>query len=274
MTETAEVRRRRHRRALILLRPVPGTSPIHRLWAGTKLVTVAIVAVLLTLYPGWPSLILVAALALVSARIAGVPRGALPSIPLWLSIFLLAGALISAANAGAPYIALGSISLGLGGLLSFLQIITLAAVMASVCALVSWTAHVSEVAPAVNTLARPLRILRLPVTEWTTTLSLALRAFPLLLNEFRTLAAARRLRPPRPHRNWLQRRTDTSNVLLEILATALSAAARRADEMGDAITARGGTGQITATRTRPHTRDAVAILTVLAIAALAIVLQS
>ena len=30
----------RQSRPVVLLRPVPGTSPIHELWAGTKLVLI------------------------------------------------------------------------------------------------------------------------------------------------------------------------------------------------------------------------------------------
>ena len=41
------------RRPVVLLRPVPGTSPVHELWAGTKLLAVFGISVLLTFYPGW-----------------------------------------------------------------------------------------------------------------------------------------------------------------------------------------------------------------------------
>ena len=41
----------RQRRPVALLRPVPGPSPIHNLWAGTKLIAVFVVSVLLTFYP-------------------------------------------------------------------------------------------------------------------------------------------------------------------------------------------------------------------------------
>ena len=37
----------------MLLRPVPGRTVIHDLWAGTKLLVVAGIGVLLTFYPGW-----------------------------------------------------------------------------------------------------------------------------------------------------------------------------------------------------------------------------
>ena len=41
------------RAPVVLLRPVPGTSAIHDLWAGTKLLAVGAISVLLTFYPGW-----------------------------------------------------------------------------------------------------------------------------------------------------------------------------------------------------------------------------
>jgi len=43
----------RQRALVVLLRPVPGDTVIHRLWAGTKLIAVAGIGVLLTFYPGW-----------------------------------------------------------------------------------------------------------------------------------------------------------------------------------------------------------------------------
>ena len=38
----------RQRALVVLLRPVPGDTVIHRLWAGTKLIAVAGIGVLLT----------------------------------------------------------------------------------------------------------------------------------------------------------------------------------------------------------------------------------
>ncbi|MEO8815112.1 MAG: energy-coupling factor transporter transmembrane protein EcfT, partial [Mycobacterium sp.] len=51
--ETDTVAAGRVPRPVVLLRPVPGTSAVHRLWAGTKLIVVFGISVLLTFYPGW-----------------------------------------------------------------------------------------------------------------------------------------------------------------------------------------------------------------------------
>ena len=72
---------RRPTRSMVLLRPVPGNSAVHDLWAGTKLLAVGGISILLTFSPGWITIGLLAALLLTAARIAHIPRGALPSVP-------------------------------------------------------------------------------------------------------------------------------------------------------------------------------------------------
>ena len=95
-------------RPVVLLRPVPGDSAMHRLWAGTKLIVVFGISVLLTFYPGWATIGAVALLVFGAARIARIPRGALPSVPRWLWVLLLIGGGTAAMSGGDPA--------GLGGL--------------------------------------------------------------------------------------------------------------------------------------------------------------
>ncbi|WP_020389735.1 energy-coupling factor transporter transmembrane component T family protein [Kribbella catacumbae] len=271
--QTLPKRTRRRTRPLVLLRPVPGNSPVHRLWAGTKLIVVAVFSVLFAFFPGWGTIALVMVFVLVVARLAVVPRGALPTMPRSLWILLVFGAVTAAPGGGGPTFDVGSTSIGLGGLLGYLQVIMLAVALMGVCALVSWTTNVSEIAPAVSKLGRPFKALRLPVDDWVVTLGLTLRAFPMLSQEFRVLGAARRLRP-RPdattrRERWRRRSTE----LIDMLATAMTVSLRRADEMGDAITARGGSGQISALPSRPGTADAVAMAVVLGVCALSFVVQ-
>lgn len=179
----------------MLLIPVPGSSVIHDLWAGTKLLVVFGISVLLTFYPGWVTIGMMAALVLAAARIAHIPRGALPSVPRWLWIVLAIGFLTAALAGGTPVVAVGGVQLGLGGALHFLRITALSVVLLALGAMVSWTTNVAEISPAVATLGRPFRVLRIPVDEWAVALALALRAFPMLIDEFQVLYAARRLRP-------------------------------------------------------------------------------
>ncbi len=261
----------RQRRPVTLLRPVPGPSPIHDLWAGTKLIAVFAISVLLTFYPDWVPLALLSVLILVTARLARVPFGALPSVPWWFWVLMAVGGITAALGAGDPVVDIGGRHVGLGGLLSFTRVTIVALVLLGVCMLVSWTTNTADIAPALARLGRPLKIFRLPVDDWAATTALALRSFPMLLDEFRLLLAARRLRP-KPH--VATRRTRRwSYEVIDMMTAGITVALRRGDEMGDAITARGGTGQIAAAPSGPKARDWLALSIVAAVCALALGLQ-
>jgi energy-coupling factor transport system permease protein len=263
----------RQRKPVVLLRPVPGNSVVHELWAGMKLIVVAGIGLLLTFYPGWVPIGFVAALVLVAARLARIPRGVLPSVPRWLWLLVILGGVTATFAGGSPVIDFGSVEVGLGGLLNFLRITVLSIVLLGLGAMVSWTTNVAEIAPAVATLGRPLRLLRIPVDDWAVTLALALRAFPMLIDEFRVLYAARRLRPKLVPATRRARRRRWALEIIDLLAAAITVALRRADEMGDAITARGGAGQISAAASRPKRIDWVALSIVVVVCAVALALE-
>jgi energy-coupling factor transport system permease protein len=247
-------------RSLVLLRPVPGRSVIHDLWAGTKLVSALVISLLLANLPGWGPIALTATLLITAAWLAHIPRGVLPSVPRWLWIGLLLGGATAALAGGSPFVEVGPFTVGLGGLLEVLRFTALTGVLLGLGGIISWTTNVADIAPAVAVLGRPLRLLRVPIDEWAVAIALAMRAFPMLLDEFRILYAARRLRPK--HEKplaWRGRLRQWGTEVIDLLAAALTVALRRADEMGDAITARGGTGQISANPSRPKPRDWVAL---------------
>ncbi|MGD9622525.1 MAG: CbiQ family ECF transporter T component [Mycolicibacterium sp.] len=269
---TAASSPRKQPRQVVLLRPVPGQTVIHDLWAGSKLLIVAGIGVLLTFYPGWVPIGAVALMIFAATVLARIPRGVLPTVPRWLWLLLALGALTATFAGGSPVIGVGSAEIGLGGLLNFLRITALSIVLLGLGGLVSWTTNVAEVAPAVATLGRPLRRLRIPVDDWAVTLALALRAFPMLIDEFRVLYAARQLRPKSVDATGARRRQWASE-LIDLLAAAITVALRRADEMGDAITARGGAGQISAAPTRPRRRDWVAFAVVVVVCGGALALE-
>ena len=263
----------KQRKPVVLLRPVPGDSVIHRLWAGTKLIVVAGIGVMLTFYPGWVPIGLVAALIVTTAWLAHIPRSTLPSIPRWLWIAMFIGGATATFAGGSPVVDIGSVEVGLGGLLSFLRITAVSIVLLGLGALVSWTTNVAEIAPAVATLGRPLRPLRVPVDDWAVTLALALRAFPMLIDEFRVLYAARRLRPKEVPTTRQARRRRWAIEVVDIISAGITVALRRADEMGDAITARGGAGQISAAPSRPKWPDWVALAISILLCAVAVTLE-
>lgn len=254
------------RRPVVLLRPVPGTSTIHELWAGTKLIAVFLISVLLTFFPTWTAIGAVAALVILTAWLAHIPRGAVPTIPIWMVALVIGGSLTVFFSGGPPFCHIGGLTIGFHGVLAVARTTAVAAVLLGTGAMVSWTTNVSEIAPAVAVLGRPLKVFGIPVDERAATLALALRSFPMLSDEFRVLIAARRLRPPQVREGRRGRRgLRWIAEAVDMLTAAITAALRRASEMGDAITARGGTGQISAHPARPGLNDAIALLLVIAV---------
>ncbi|MGA7050681.1 MAG: energy-coupling factor transporter transmembrane protein EcfT [Mycobacterium sp.] len=265
---------RRPARPVKLLIPVPGTSTIHELWAGTKLLVVLGISALLTLFPDWLTIGVMAVLVLTAARMAHIPRGALPSMPRWLWIVIALGGISAALGGGKPEISIVGLQLGLGGGLHFLRFTALSIVLLALGGMVSWTTNVAEIGPAVATLGRPLRILRIPVDEWAVALALALRAFPMLIDEFHVLNAARQLRPKRVPHTRKARRHRYALELIDLLAAAIYTTLRRADEMGDAITARGGTGQLSAKPARLKLADWVTLAIVAVASGAAVTIET
>ncbi|AZG46906.1 energy-coupling factor transporter transmembrane component T family protein [Gordonia insulae] len=228
------------------LRQVPGDSLVHRLWAGTKLIIVLALGVMTWVLPSWPALGLVAAVVVLTAITAGIPLGAIPRPPWWFWGLIIAG---------------GALNLAFGppALVVYLRAVTLGLVLVASSILVIWTTPMAEVAPAIATLMRPLRFLRLPVDEWAVAIALCLRGLPMLIDELRMLRAAHRLRPSAPARSG---HPAAEMGVVDMITAAMSSALRRSAEMAEAITARGGTGRLTAYPSRPGRADAVVLIVV------------
>lgn len=245
----------------VLVRPVPGDSVVHRLWAGTKLLCVVVLGLTLSLVPSWPAIGVGSVVVLGAAWLAHIPRGVVPRLPFWFWLTLLIGALLALPSGGSPSLTVAGSNIGLGALLVYLRLTALGVVLIAASALVGWTTPLGEVAPAVARLGAPLRWLRVPVDEWAVAIALSLRSLPLLLEELRILRAARQLRP----RRIRGRRSARAGFaeLIDVVTAAMAVSIRRAGELGAAITARGGTGQLSAHPAKPSSRDALALVVVL-----------
>lgn len=224
----------------VVLRQVPRSSPIHRLWAGTKLIAVLLISITIVVAPSWVSIGIIVGLLVVTAVVGKVPPTAVPRPPLWIWGLFVIGALIN-------------LPIGFDAVLLFLRTTVFAFVLLGASMMIGWTTSMSDIAPAVAVLGSPLKKLKLPIDEWAATVALCLRSLPLLIEEMRTMIAARRLRP----KSVLNSASD--NSIVDLITATMSIAIRRATEMGEAITARGGTGQITANPSGPHWPDAAAL---------------
>lgn len=223
-----------------LLRQIPGTSPIHRLWAGTKLLAVLIMGITTMAQPMWPVLGAFVVLLVAASAIARIGPNAFPRPPWWIWALFVYGGMLNSLS-------------GVVGIESYLRTTLLGVVLLWASFLVTWTTPAADIAPAVATLASPLRKLRLPVDEWAVATALCLRVLPTVIDEVRTLWAAHRLRPRiRGAAANGDRAVDPVSAVMAVVIT-------RGAQMGDAIAARGGTGTLTATAARFRRTDAAAL---------------
>ncbi|MFJ4656737.1 energy-coupling factor transporter transmembrane component T family protein [Nocardia sp. NPDC088792] len=234
----------------IVLREVPVASPVHRLWAGTKMISAFAISVLLMFQPSWWLLGFSVAFLVAVWILAKLPLGTLPRFPWWLWAGIAIG---------------GAINVPVGGaaVLRYVQVVLFGFVLLGASFLIAWTTPLGEVAPALAKLGAPLKKIgwtrhgvrhSIPVDEWAVVVALMLRGLPLLLEEMRVLRAARKLRPKD---SLLHRASE--NPLVDILTASMAVSSRRAGELGEAITTRGGTGELTARPSSPGRRDVIAL---------------
>ncbi len=232
------------RRPLILLRPVPRITPLHRLWAGTKILAAVALSVTVSFIPSWTALGIMAVVLLAGVLTARIPRGVVPSIPWWVFAFLAVGGVLNVAG---------------GGLTSYVRTLLLGVCLLVLASLVGWTASLSHLVDALPVLLWPLRLLRLPVDEWVTVCALALRMLPTIRGELRMLFAARRLlgRPGlrKPRRWWPE--------LIDTVGAVASVSMRQVRDLGDALSVR-GPRPVVRTRPRIGVGDAVTVVVVAA----------
>jgi energy-coupling factor transporter ATP-binding protein EcfA2/energy-coupling factor transporter transmembrane protein EcfT len=241
-----------------LLRMVPRSSPVHRLWAGTKLLAVAIISLTVSLKPTWPTLVAVAGVVVIGLIAGRIPVGAFPRLPRWFLLVLALGAVVSLRSTAPPLAHLGPLSLSLGGLSSWGRVTSLLILLVFSAAVVGWTTPLGEIPAALTQLGRPLRRIGLPVDEWVNAIALAIRSLPALMDESRTLMAARRLRQRVDKKRRPSGRRAVEEVGL-LAMTAITVALRRARDLSDAIGARGGLADFRDRESRPRAKD-VALL--------------
>jgi energy-coupling factor transport system permease protein len=257
----AEPRARRRDTELRPLRYLPGDSAVHRVWAGTKIVSVGAVSLALSLRPDWRALALVGALVIAAIAIARIPRGAVPRIPSWIVMVLVIGGLIDVMWGPAPHWHVLGLSISRMATDQWVRLLLVGVELVALAALVAWTTRLGDLAPAMGKILRPLRSVRFPVDELIVAVALCVRCFPLLAEELRVLLAARRLRPELHDPGFRASLREP----VDLLVAATTVCLRRSRELADAIEARGGIGVVSDDESRPHKLDLVVIVVVLAV---------
>jgi energy-coupling factor transport system ATP-binding protein len=259
--------RRRRSPGVHLFRVLPEPGPLHRTTAATKLVGIVAVGIALAVFPRWSTILVMSVMLTAGYLVGRVPWSARPVPPRWFAIALGLGFAFSLLAGGAPSLHVGGASIGFGALFDTLRVTLLALLILATAALVSWTTPLAEVAPALRWLTQPLAKVGLPVAEWSFATAIAMRGLPLLLDEVRTLAAARALRSHRP----IASPRELPAEGLRLLIAVSTVTARRAREFADAIEARGGVTPPPVHRPRFSWHDlAVLVVVAAAIAAAAL----
>jgi energy-coupling factor transport system permease protein len=254
-------------RELNVFRYVPSSSPAHRMWAGTKIACLAALGIAAFAKPQWTTIGIIAAVAVVYTMVAQLPRGVVGQPPVWLWIGIAIGAFFAFFAFGKPDVHVAGVAIGLGGLLQFLRFTALGFVLVALGMLLGWTTQLADVSGAVDRLAAPARVVRLPVDEIVLAIGLSVRCLPLLASDVRVLRAAWRVRAP------VRRMTPRERVqeFRDLLVAELVSSLRRAREMADAIDARGGPRHGTPDPVRLGLVDLGAVAVVLAAIALIVV---
>ncbi|HEX4490693.1 MAG TPA: energy-coupling factor transporter transmembrane protein EcfT [Acidimicrobiia bacterium] len=242
------------------LRYIPGDTPVHRLWAGTKILAVGAVSIALSLQPSWRALALVGALVVAAIAVARIPRRAVPRIPSWILMVLVVGGVVDVMWGPSPRWDIAGISISKEALDQWARLLLVGIELLALAAVVAWTSRLGDLAPALGKLLKPLRFLRVPVDEVVVAVALCVRCFPLLAEELRVLLAARRLRPELHDPGFRASLREP----VDLLVAATTVCLRRSRELADAIEARGGFGVVSEDESRPRARDLVVLIAVAA----------
>jgi energy-coupling factor transporter ATP-binding protein EcfA2 len=252
---------RRRNRVRAIMRTLPGTSPAHRLWAGTKIGVLLAVAAVPVISPSWPALG-ASALVLVAWAVAGrVPRGAWPRPPAWLLVWACAGLALAALGRQPPQVSLLGFTASLGGLSQAALFLGITLVSLVGATILVWTTSVSAISPLLRRFIRWGTAVGLPVANGSAAIALGLRMAPLLLDDSRTilhLVGQRRRSAPSGRESWRRRLSWFTHGV----ALACANTAGRAAETADALAARGGIGVIAGPDRRPGVHDALTALVV------------
>jgi energy-coupling factor transport system permease protein len=221
--------------ASVILRVLPRKSPLHEVWAGSKILALTVLTITPVVFPTWASLGILFVVTLLGFLVAGATPSAVPRLPRVVWALIAATAVLAWAG---------------GGLGAFVISMALTALLTLLAAIAAWTTPLADLAPALAVLWSPLGRIGVPVNEWSLTAALSVRAIPLFFDEVRVLIAARRLRGSMiaVGRGPIPGARIAWAALVDVLTAVLAATQRRANEFGRSMTLRGGVPNATVRR--------------------------
>ncbi len=216
---------------------VPGETPVHRLWAGTKLLmTLALAASLALTGRIWAHFavagLLLVALLLARLSPALIWRGIRPL----LFALGIGVALLVFTSDGTPIFHIGPLVATQKGLADAVRLPGFLLLLALAASIVNRTTPPAESVAALGVLLHPLRWLRAPVDELLTMCAISLRFLPIMAEEVTRLRQAQATRGLTLGQGSLESR---SRAVEGWIAALINGNLRRAAELGEAMNARG-----------------------------------
>ncbi|MDF0528633.1 DUF2232 domain-containing protein [Tsukamurella sp. 8F] len=251
-------RRRRPDLSTVLGRPLPGPTPAHRLWVGTKLGALTAMGVVVGVWTNWWVLGASAMLLAGWFVLAGSPWRAVPKMPRLFWVFAVVSLVITGIGSGKTSATVLGTTISVSGVDAFARGLVATLLSLAAALLFCWTTPLGRL-PAFlqECLDRFGRLGRRGLAA-ATSVALAVRLGPLVLSEVQTmwrLAVQRR-----PVTRSGRRKMIGLEDLFEMLTLTTVQACRRAGEMADAIASRGGLGAVAQPARGPTRLDLAAAL--------------
>lgn len=219
-----------------LFRYVEGSTVIHRADARPKVLGLTVLVFVFSFSPGWWAVAIVWLLGAAVFLLARLPLSVLPSPPKLLYWAMGIAMFFGLVSGGDPIVSVGGLSVGLGGAIVQLRFFLVTLGLLLLALLIGWTTPAADLPRAAAWILHPLRLLRVPIDELVAALTLAVRALPLVADEFTTVTTLWRTRPRRPGLDGVNGRLAEG---IDVAATVTTASVRRATELGEALEYRG-----------------------------------
>lgn len=219
-----------------LFRYVEGSSLFHRADARPKVLGLTVLVFVFSFSPGWWGVAIVWLLGALIFALARLPLSVLPTPPKLLYWAMAIAMFFGLLAGGDPEVTVGGLTVGLGGAILQLRFFLVTLGLLLLALLIGWTTPAADLPRAAAWILHPLRWLRVPIDELVAALTLAVRALPLVADEFTTVTTLWRTRPRRPGLDGLNGKMAEG---IDVAATVTTASVRRAAELGEALEYRG-----------------------------------
>jgi len=218
-------------------RYIPRESVIHRLDPRFKLACAAALMAAVFLLDGWPDYALLAAAVVLATRMARLRWGELSQGLAAVSLLMAIGFFLQLAFTPGEVLArLGPVTLSRPGLYAGLALAGRLAFLATLSALLGFTTPSASLADGLDALLRPLQRLGVPTRRVTLVIGVGMRFVPTILEQGEGIVKAQKARGIDFSQGSLLKRAKR---LLAVFIPLLRACLRRADDLAQAMDARG-----------------------------------